>query len=326
VGPWSKELMMHSVLTRVARSAALIAAIVLTWPVLGAEAAAPRADGPGTFHRNLTPSCPTGNGLFVLYYGSIDKPPKDDPDKIEGPLKIILSKQPNFIIFGNGLEDRGDIPYRVHKASSSKAIAYIPMGGGTVHPDIIDGRINKAMEMGYDGVFFDEVSYHKHSWNSDRATRVRYSDPTKLVIMNPGVNPTYFTPDDRANFRMLFDYADIVSVENKYAVGMQIPIDLNRDNMGGLDPYPIIVSKLPYPDVRPWRWLAVQGDPGGEPRYAAAKSAEEAARRASIFRAHGGFWYYSSDHDPSLTPTHTKLPSWYEQFADTMKARGGPVC
>lgn len=55
-------------------------------------------------------TCPNGNGLFVLYYGFIQPPASED-----STLKTIMSKQPNFVIFGDGLQDRGDIPNYVHQ-------------------------------------------------------------------------------------------------------------------------------------------------------------------------------------------------------------------
>ncbi|MFH7024447.1 MAG: spherulation-specific family 4 protein [Heteroscytonema crispum UTEX LB 1556] len=228
-------------------------------------------------------TCPNGNGLFVLYYGFIQPPASED-----STLKTIMSKQPNFVIFGDGLQDRGDIPNYVHQ-NNGRAIQYIPLNYGKEASDVVDTKITTAMKAGYDGIFFDETDAAKADWNALRVQKVRQFGATKLVVVNPGVA----SPPSS-----VFDYADIVSVENQYN------------------------QKLPsYPGIKSWRWLAVQGDPANQ----AAPSAEEAFNRRKIFQKDGGFWYYSSNQQ-ATGATHINLPPWYEKFADLVKDQASLNC
>ncbi len=167
--------------------------------------------------------CPVGNGLFVLYYGYVQNPASGD-----STLQTIMSKQPNFIIFGSGLQSRSDIPSYVHQ-NGGLALQYIPLGYGDNSIAEIDAQVTTAINAGYDGVFFDETDPDDYNWNIARAAHVHNSGALKLVVINPG---TASPPNS------VFDYADIVSVENKYN------------------------QALPsYPGIASWRWLAVQGDP-----------------------------------------------------------------
>lgn len=236
-----------------------------------------------------TATCPNGNGLFVLYYGGIENPASKD-----SILKTIMSKQPNFVIFGDKLQNRKDIPSYVHQ-NNGRAIQYIRLNYGKEPSNVVDTKIDTAMKAGYDGIFFDETDTDpaKASWNAARTSKVRQAK--KLVIVNPGVA----SPP-----RSVFDYADIVSVENKFD------------------------QRLPsYPHIQSWRWLAVQGDPADE----AAPSAKEAFNRRTIFQKNGGFWYYSSNQKKSKDATHKDathiyLPSWYKEFADLVKSQAGQNC
>src|SRR5689334_13185617 len=96
-------------------------------------------------------TCPGGNGLFVLYYGDVQNPASGD-----SIVQTIVSGQPNFTIFGDGLQARSDIPTYLH-GSGLRALMYIPMNYGSPIFDI-DARIDIAMQSGYDGIFFDETS------------------------------------------------------------------------------------------------------------------------------------------------------------------------
>ncbi len=233
-------------------------------------------------------TCPAGNGLFVLYYGAVQSPASEDPT-----LQTIISKQPNFIVFGSGLQDRSDIPSYVHQ-NGGRALQYIPLGYGNKSDAEIDTLVSTAMNVGYDGVFFDETetdpAMNKHEWNMARAAHVRSFGVSKLVIINPGI----VSPPSS-----VFDYADIVSVENQY----------NQ----------VVPS---YPGIPSWRWLAVQGQPANQ----AAQSAQDAQNRTTTFRDNGGFWYYSSNYDLTRVATHIDLPPWYATFADWVKAQPGPSC
>jgi hypothetical protein len=232
------------------------------------------------------PYCPfrtgNGNGLFVLYYGYIAAPASGDLN-----LQTIMSKQPHFVVFGKGLEARRDIPTYVHQ-KGGLAIQYIPLGYGNNSISYLRTTTTMAMYSGYDGVFFDETNPNTYDWNAARAAYVRaYSgSKSKLVIFNPGDIPP----------RSMFDYADVVCVENKYN------------------------QKLPsYPNIYASRWMAVQGDPAN----IAASSAQEAINRTIAFRQNGGFWYYSTNYKQTGA-THIELPTWYGTFADWVKSQSRP--
>jgi Spherulation-specific family 4 len=155
--------------------------------------------------------CPEGNGLFVLYYG--------DPMDAR-----VVSAAPNFVVLGDGLEGRTDVPPHYHQ-SGIRAIAYLPTGYAQ---NDIDARIRTAMQSGFDGIFFDEVLDTAHAYNAARYALVKTFGASKLVIANPGtasVDP------------QLFDATDIVCVENQWD------------------------QTLSPAGMPAWRWLAVQGDP-----------------------------------------------------------------
>ena len=240
--------------------------------------------------------CPAGNGLFVLYYGS-DK--KD--------FERIRDARPNFVVVGEGLHGRPDIPEIFHRPDPKRppvrVLAYVKMGYGVQRPEAdVDAEAAAAMKAGYDGVFFDETDDARGAWNRDRVRLVKEAATPgeKLVIVNPG---------KRRVAGDIFEYADIVSVENAY----------------GESP---VADPAPAKGVPPWRWLAVQGDPAGQKESLAAESAAEALKRLSTFRSKGGFWYYSPARDKAepLKPTHVVLPDWLEAFAEGVRAKGGPGC
>lgn len=252
-------------------------------------ATSPTATAPASSTATATPTpggmaaCPAGNGLFTLYYGYIQNPASGDTT-----LQTIAGEHPNFVVVGQGLEGRGDIPAYLHQ-NGIAAIQYIPMDYGT--STTITATIDTAMQAGYDGVFFDQASADGslYGWNRAQAAHVKGYGASKLVIMNPGAVP----PD-----ASMFDYADIVSVENAY--DRPLPASWG---------------------IPSWRWLAVQGDPAS----AAATSAQDAENRLATFRGNGGFWYYSSAYAPSGA-TAISLPPWYTTFAAWVKGQGGPSC
>jgi hypothetical protein len=227
-----------------------------------------------------TPFCPKGSrGYFVLYYGT---------DAAE--FNEIRGLQPDFVI--------GDVPakaqakgqlaefYRqMHDPASPyppvRAILYKSTGrkvgkeikGSLADPAAVDAYVRKALGAGYEGIFFDDIDPSRHDYNYARAKTVKDFGKDRLVIMNPG----RVVGDAR-----IFDYADIVSVENQWFM-----------------PLPAL------PGVAPHRWLAVQGDPGDQQKvfnYLPPTTLGEAVKRLNEFRsgAHaggqgaGGFWYYSA--------------------------------
>ncbi len=230
-------------------------------------------------------ACPAGNGLFTLYYGYIQNPASTDTT-----LQAIVRAKPNFVVVGDGLAARSDIPGYLHQ-SGIRAIQYLPLNYGAASATSVDAGIDTAMQAGYDGMFFDQASTASGvaAYQSARAARVRSYGATKLVIMDPGLVP----PD-----ASMFNYADIVSVENGY--NQQLPASWG---------------------IPAWRWLSVQGDPASQ----AASSAPVSESRLLTFRGNGGFWYYSSAY-ASSGATAIALPSWYADFSTWTVQQPGPSC
>ncbi len=244
-------------------------------------------------------TCPSGNGLYTLYYGTSDT-----------DIAAIRAARPNFVVVANESTEwpdkyHFDNPVERTGETGIKVIAYIPMNYAManrcsdVTPNTtctnlscksscddclpIQTRIANAMSRNYDGVFFDETNSTYNAYNAACYQAVKAHGAGKLVIANPGSVPQTAS---------LFDAADIVSVENKYNV------------------------KLPsFPGVGPERWLAIQGDPASE----AATSLADAQDRLNAFRANGGFWYYSAS-------PHWQVPSWFGPFATWVEAQANVSC
>jgi hypothetical protein len=244
-------------------------------------------------------TCPIGNGLYVLYYGTA-------PSEIA----TIRAARPNFVVVAN--QDAAwpdqyhyDDPVARTGPTGIKVMAYIPMNYARANqcasnntPSTactnmscnsscscvpIQTRIADAMSRGYDGVFFDETNSTYDTYNTSCYNAVKAHGANKLVIANPGNIPQTDS---------LFNAADIVSVENKYNL-----------------PLPS------FPGIESWRWLAVQGDPADQ----AATSLADAQSRLNTFRGNGGFWYYSSH-------PHWQLPSWFDPFATWVKGLTSVAC
>jgi hypothetical protein len=247
----------------------------------------------------ITATCPGGNGFFALYYGTA-----------ASEIQTIRTARPNFVVVANESASwpdqyHYDDPVGHTGPTGIKVIAYIPMNYGrqnecAVPPDdtantsctntscngcndcvAIQTRITNAMTRGYDGVFFDETDSTNDSYNAGCYNSVKAFGIGKLIIDNPGAIPQTSS---------LFNAADIVSVENKYNVALPV-----------------------YDGVPSWRWLAVQGDPGG------ATSLSDAQMRLGTFRSNGGFWYYSA------TP-HWSLDAWFTDFATWSKGQPSVAC
>src|SRR5262249_51251236 len=61
--------------------------------------------------------CPSGNGFYVLYYGTV-------PDD----FKRIHDAAPNFVVLGDGLEGRMDLPMLFHGPPYVRVFAYLATG------------------------------------------------------------------------------------------------------------------------------------------------------------------------------------------------------
>lgn len=211
-----------------------------------------------------TPPMPPGdNRYFVLSY--------NNPLAV---LDVIADTKPEFVVLAGVYNKSVTDQYHVR---GLKAIAYIPTNYGNTDVRL---RIKSAIDGGNDGVFFDEVN------PSHMNTRVNYAEVKafgKIVIQNPGT----------ANgLERLFDYADIVCVENYWFVDLK--------------PYGVSPKKL----------MAVQGDPAGntDPAFQSPQTLDAAVKRMKTFRENGGQWYY-----PGYNNTHWQLPPYLSEFAKQAK-------
>jgi hypothetical protein len=263
----------------------------------------------------LSSTCPAGNGLFVLYYG-------DAP--ISSEMPTLRAARPNFVVAANEDPAAPDYYHYDNPASRTgptgiKALAYIPMNYGlqagansgsacdaqaiksadctnlscnggcdAQHCVPIQDRIATAMNAGYDGVFFDETDSALSGYNTACFNAIKQTYPNRLVIVNPGVG----NPDPS-----IFNAADIVSVENDYVYALG---SYNQPS---------------------WRWLAVQGVPGGDENSwdEPPQTLSDAEARFNTFRANGGFWYYSAE-------PHWALEPWFTDFANWVKTQGNAPC
>jgi hypothetical protein len=134
----------------------------------------------------------------------------------------------------------------------------------------IETRITRAMDSGFDGVFFDETSTTASiGYVQDCASKVKdvWGD-NKLVIINPGVN-------DPAIYAYYSRKIDIISVER----------NINPS-----------VAPSGIPAIH---WMGVENRLNNE---------GEAVAQLSQFRANGGFWYYGTERYSEL-PNDTWLQS-----------------
>ena len=260
---------------------------------------------------------PEGNGLFILYYGgSIESGTTPTKDTLE-TMKRLWEVQPNFVVVAQEFQGSSEIVNIFHHTDSNhkavKVLAYVIM---TDEPcqvlrsgEVVDSETSLAIKTGYDGIFFDctkdnpESYPNIHQWNTARVAGVK-KDGNKLVIMNPG--EAYV--DSR-----VFDYADIVCVENQYD---KRPTAFIRQK--GIAP-----EKSQKRIVAQWRWLAVQGQPSNK----AATSSKVALERLVTFRQNGGFWYYSPPFKKGKNEaTHIILADWLEDFSSRVKQMESCPC
>jgi hypothetical protein len=268
----------------------------------------------------LTPfeTKPTGNGFFILYYGgSLDQKTKRATQETLDTMVRLWQLQPNFVVIAPEFKQSSEIVNIFHKTDGKfhpvKVLSYVIMTDESCEKlrsaKDIDRHTDAAMVTGYDGMFFDCTrqdidSYPNiHGWNAERVAVARkYGN--KLIIMNPG---------EALIDSHVFDYADIVSVENQYDIPSTAFV-----RMKGVEP-----SKSEKMEVAPWRWLAVQGDPSNT----AAHTWNEAIDRLTTFRRNGGFWYYSSAYKSGdKLATATELPDWLSDFAHKVQDLGDCPC
>jgi hypothetical protein len=135
-------------------------------------------------------ACPSGNGYFVLYYGS-------NPTT----LTQIINTGPNFVILGGGQQSNSAMVNQFH-AAGIKVFEYVPTGGSRTN---VNALIATVLATGWDGIFFDQIDPTQNSYNANIAGLVHAQN--RLVIMNPGQAVI-------ASGSTIFSSADIVSSEN----------------------------------------------------------------------------------------------------------------
>jgi len=265
-------------------------------------------------NETLVSIIPKGNGHFVLYYGD-----GGDEGQLEKHFKPIRDTKPAFVIvgfFGKKPTEPVDIKQAKQvicylRGGSAKECVENPVFAGTptdiktlyyVTVDQADSMINSQIEsvmnIGYDGIFFDETNRQNEDSQNNRYKKFADSvhlkntnDNKKIVIVNPGYSGE--------SVCRMFEYADIVSVENHWN------------------------KKVPKCNgIEKWQWLAVQGDPSTEKgSYAQPPKDDEgdkAINRLKCFRKNGGFWYFTTGWDGKQC-VHWRLPQFLERLADEAK-------
>lgn len=245
-----------------------------------------------------SPFCPNGNAFYVLFYSNpLNKP--------QG--KKIRDLRPNFVVTADTLYKNKEVLDFFHKdgqtSTGIRAISYITVDNTVgddvklVEPDVILAQIKDSMEAGYDGVFFDEVEDETpekgREYYANISKAVKSFGSNKLVIFNPG---------EKNVEDWVFDYADIVSVENN---GLNEGNKNKKNNFVKNEtefdkPFATASGKT-FPN---WRWLSVLGDPS----EIASTSDEEATKKLNSFRKNKGLWFYSApfmDDDQKKRMIHT---------------------
>jgi hypothetical protein len=254
------------------------------------------------------------NGYFVLYYGDgkdeeqlksdFERIRKTQPafvvvgyfgEKSDGPVDLKQAKQVLCVLRGGSAKDCVRNPSFAVNRTGIKTIYYVT---ADQLDSIVSSQVKSVMDLGYDGIFFDETNLQTQDSQNNRyknfANSVHHFNnerDKKIVIVNPGVS-------DVSVCRM-FEYADIVSVENHW--NKVVP------QCSGIDKS---------------RWLAVQGDPSDEGDYAQPphdNEPDKAIKRLNCFRKNGGLWYFTTGWTDKGEPVHWRLPQFLEKFAAEAK-------
>jgi len=232
---------------------------------------------------------PVGNGLFVLSYA----------DRGDAAWDKIKEAKPNFVVTQSATLDVCIAPGDLQSAGI-KVLSYVATGFEKIVENArliqsIKTETTTALSAGFDGVFFDETMGRASDYGvsiqgmKDAYEAIKDVHDLNFTVFNSGVS----TVDS-----FVFDYADIVCVENKY---FETPRALDASG-----------NEVAIED---WRWLSVQGDPA----TSASSSLAESIGRLELFRKHGGFWYYSTPRQDSGA-THYLLTPQFEDFANYVKA------
>jgi hypothetical protein len=254
--------------------------------------------------KNPSLFCPEGNAFFVLYYGN--------PLNNSSDGERIRNLKPNFVIVADSLYSDDKVPAYFHydkdgKPTNIRVIAYIASHYGKGSLQELYDRINVSIQQAkYDGVFFDQVEDKENEHSPTQAQLIEYYSNLARTVKSSGSNKlVIFNPGKKRVEKWIFDYADIVSVENN---GIE----------KGLFEQPFTTN--PAEKYPRWRWLSVLGDPS---KYA-AKNVEEANQRLKSFRHNGGLWFYSPPYceDSKICPdnsSHYLLLNKLEEFAAEAK-------
>lgn len=250
------------------------------------------------------------NGYFVLFYGNgkdeehlkrdFERIRETQPafvvvgyfgEKPDGPVDLKQAKQVLCVLRGGSAKECVKNPSFAVNHTGIKTIYYVT---ANQQDSIVNSQVKSVMDLGYDGIFFDETNLQTEDSQNNRyknfANSVHhYNDDKdkKTVIVNPGVS--------NVNVCRMFEYADIVSVENYW--NKEVP------QCSGIEKS---------------RWLAVQGDPSDEQGdYAQPphnNEGDKAIKRLNCFRKNGGFWYFTTGWE-GAEPVHWRLPEFLEKFA-----------
>lgn len=262
--------------------------------------------------KSFKPFYPAGNKAFVLYYGSnlneVERIRKTSPNfvivgfftkKAGGPTDVATAAKFRCVLNGGTAKECENVTGPTQNKSGIRTLYYISNHCGTDSPECTEKERNNKLNPGidsikrqvtdviekldYDGIFFDTTG--KPDAEKDRYTAMAAlvkSFSNKLVIVNPGMTDS--------NICSMFEYADIVSVENKWNA------EISK----------ICTGKA----IESWRWLSVQGDSSGETGIDMKPPPDltTALVRLKTFRKKGGYWYYGPSKD------HEHLPEYLEGF------------
>jgi hypothetical protein len=271
------------------------------------------------------PVVPKGNGAFALCYGEslskFEQIRKADPNfaivghfdvGTGGPLDSKKAAQVRCVLNGQDPAECEKETGQTINNTKIKTLYYVSNTCGKdtlacskedrkkrakAPLEYIKQQINGVMELGYDGIFFDVTDKPEEDFKRYKdMTDYAHSFKDKLVIVNPGIS--------EETVCSMFNYADIVSVENRW--NKKVP------SCAGMN-------------IASWRWLSVQGDAGGElnnPDSITPSDFSTAKHRLQQFRTFGGFWYYT----PAKGNTdcdHCTIPDFLKALLD--EARTPPV-
>ena len=144
--------------------------------------------GQATLGLSAGGACPSGNGYFVLYYGS-------------NPTTLTRLHRAELRDSGRRSTEQ-QRPGESIPSAGIKVFEYVPTGGSRTN---VNSLIATVLATGWDGIFFDQIDPTQNSYNANIAGLVHAQN--RLVIDDPGQAVI-------ASGSTIFSSADIVSSEN----------------------------------------------------------------------------------------------------------------